>query len=204
VLSILGKLKLDNWLFFLPLFNMIRLFDFVFSIFGLLLLSPLFIILYIVGYFDSGAPIFKQERVGKNKRPFKLYKFRSMYIHTKSVATHLANASSITPFGKFLRSSKLDELPQLFNVLLGDMSLVGPRPNLYNQEELMIEREKRGVYRHRPGITGLAQIQKIDMSTPELLAKIDAEMTSKFNLVLYFKFILLTIFGKGFGDRIIR
>lgn len=183
---------------------MIRLFDLIFSLVGLILLSPILIVLTIIGFFDTGSPIFKQERVGKNKRPFKLYKFRSMHINTKSVATHLASASSITPFGKFLRSSKLDELPQLFNVLVGDMSLVGPRPNLFNQMELISEREKRGVYDVRPGITGLAQIQKIDMSTPLLLAKTDAEMTKSFTTLHYFKYIILTILGKGSGDRIVK
>jgi lipopolysaccharide/colanic/teichoic acid biosynthesis glycosyltransferase len=183
---------------------MIRLFDFIFSLVGLILISPILVVLTIVGSFDTGSPIFKQERVGKSKRPFKLYKFRSMHVNTKSVATHLASASSITPFGKFLRSSKLDELPQLFNVLVGDMSLVGPRPNLFNQEELIYEREKRGVYNVRPGITGLAQIQKIDMSTPLLLAKTDAEMTKSFTTLHYFKYIILTILGKGSGDRIVK
>jgi O-antigen biosynthesis protein WbqP len=183
---------------------MIRIFDFVFSLVGLILLSPVIIILFVIGYFDTGSPLFKQERVGKNKVPFKLYKFRSMHVNTKSVATHLASSASITAFGKFLRSSKLDELPQLFNVLMGDMSLVGPRPNLFNQEELIEERDKRGVYNVRPGITGLAQIQKIDMSTPLLLAKTDAEMTSSFAALNYFKYIFLTILGQGSGDRIVK
>ena len=181
---------------------MIRFFDFIFSFFGLLILSPFIIILWGIGFFDTGSPIFAQERVGKHKKPFKLYKFRSMYVNTKSVATHLANVSSITPFGRFLRKSKLDELPQLWNVLVGDMSLVGPRPNLFNQEELIVERDTRGVYNVRPGITGLAQINKIDMSTPQLLAETDARMINELNTLGYFKYIFLTVFGKGFGDRI--
>jgi lipopolysaccharide/colanic/teichoic acid biosynthesis glycosyltransferase len=181
---------------------MIRLFDLIFSIVGLIFLSPILFVLTIIGFFDTGSPIFKQERMGRNKVAFKLYKFRSMHLNTKSVATHLASSSSITPFGKFLRSSKLDELPQLFNVLLGDMSLVGPRPNLINQIELIEEREKRGVYKVRPGITGLAQIQRIDMSTPQLLSKIDSEMIIKINVVMYFKLIVATISGNGSGDRI--
>jgi len=181
---------------------MIRIFDILFSFFGLLILSPIIIVLLIIGFFDTGSPIFRQERVGKNKQPFNLYKFRSMHFNTKSVATHLANASSITPFGRFLRKSKLDELPQLRNVLVGDMSLVGPRPNLFNQEELIVERDTRGVYNVRPGITGLAQINKIDMSTPQLLAETDAKMINHLNVWYYFKYIFLTVFGKGFGDRI--
>jgi lipopolysaccharide/colanic/teichoic acid biosynthesis glycosyltransferase len=98
----------------------------------------------------------------------------------------------------------LDELPQLFNVLMGDMSFVGPRPNLFNQVELIEERAKIGVYSIRPGITGLAQIHKIDMSTPQLLAETDAKMIQELNTLSYFKYIFLTVFGKGFGDRVRR
>ncbi len=181
---------------------MTRIFDILFSFLGLVLLSPIFIVLMVIGYFDTGSPIFIQERVGKDKQPFKLMKFRSMQINAPLVATHLASASSITAFGSFLRKSKLDELPQLWNVFVGDMSLVGPRPNLFNQEELIQERDSRGVYFVRPGITGLAQINKIDMSTPQLLAENDAKMVQQLNTLSYFKFIFLTVFGKGFGDRI--
>ena len=181
---------------------MTRIFDFIFSFIGLVLLIPLLIVLMIIGYFDTGLPIFRQERVGKGKQPFRLMKFRSMHVNTPSVATHLARASSITPFGSFLRKSKLDELPQLWNVFVGDMSLVGPRPNLFNQEELIMERDSRGVYSVRPGITGFAQINKIDMSTPQLLAETDAKMIQDLNTLGYFKYIFLTLFGKGFGDRI--
>ena len=181
---------------------MIRFLDFIFSLIGLVLLSPVLIVLLIIDYFDTGSPIFCQERVGKGLRVFRLIKFRSMHVNAPSVATHLASASSITPFGSFLRKSKLDELPQLWNVFVGDMSLVGPRPNLYNQEELIDLRDSLGVYTVRPGITGLAQINKIDMSTPQLLAETDAKMIQELNTIGYFKYIFLTVFGKGFGDRI--
>jgi lipopolysaccharide/colanic/teichoic acid biosynthesis glycosyltransferase len=181
---------------------MIRIFDILFAFLGLVFLSPVLIVLLIIGYFDTGAPIFSQERVGQYKHPFRLMKFRSMHVNAPSVATHLANASSITHFGSFLRKSKLDELPQLWNVFMGDMSLVGPRPNLFNQDELIQERDSRGVYSVRPGITGLAQINKIDMSTPQLLAQTDAKMILELNTPVYLKYILLTVLGKGFGDRI--
>ena len=125
-----------------------------------------------------------------------------MTVDTKSVATHLSNQSSITKFGGFLRKTKLDELPQLFNVLKGDMSLVGPRPNLYNQIELIEERDKRGVYNVTPGITGLAQINEIDMSTPKKLAEVDAEMIESLTVGGYFKYIFATVGGKGQGDRV--
>ena len=181
---------------------MIRLFDFIFSFFGILFLSPVMLVLYIIGLFDTGSPIFKQERVGIHKKPFNLYKFRTMNVNAKQVATHLANTSEITKFGSFLRSSKLDELPQLFNVLKGDMSLVGPRPNLYNQTELIEERDSRGVYNQKPGITGLAQINEIDMSTPRELAIKDAEMLERLTVSDYFKYIFATVGGKGQGDRV--
>ena len=129
-------------------------------------------------------------------------KFRTMKVGTQSVATHLASSSSITSFGNFLRKSKLDELPQLINVIKGDMSLVGPRPNLFNQKELINERSLLGVYKVLPGITGLAQINNIDMSEPEKLAKIDANMIENMSIKTYFRYIVLTGLGKGSGDAI--
>lgn len=183
---------------------MIRLFDFLFSFFGVLFLSPIMLVLYVIGLFDTGSPIFKQQRVGKNKKPFTLYKFRTMNVKAQSVATHLANTAEITNFGSFLRKSKLDELPQLINVVLGDMSLVGPRPNLFNQTELIEERDSRGVYNVVPGITGLAQINEIDMSTPKELAIKDAEMIQSLTIVDYFKYIFATVGGKGQGDRVAK
>jgi lipopolysaccharide/colanic/teichoic acid biosynthesis glycosyltransferase len=181
---------------------MIRTLDLIFSLLGLILASPFLLILFIISLFDTGSPLFKQERVGLNKKPFILIKFRTMKVDTASVATHLANSSSITPFGRLLRKTKLDELPQLWNVLTGDMSLVGPRPGLFNQKELTQARSAKNVYSIRPGITGLAQVNKIDMSTPELLAKTDKEMIDNLTLRLYFKYILMTIIGSGSGDRI--
>ncbi len=105
-------------------------------------------------------------------------------------------------FGAFLRKTKLDELPQLINVLMGSMSLVGPRPNLFNQTELIEERDKLGVYDVTPGITGLSQINEIDMSTPKKLAEKDAEMIKNYNLSNYFRYIFATVGGKGQGDRV--
>jgi lipopolysaccharide/colanic/teichoic acid biosynthesis glycosyltransferase len=181
---------------------MIRIFDIIFSFLGLLLLIPIIFLLFLIGLFDTGSPLFRQERVGVNKKPFHLLKFRSMHVNTQAVATHLVQVSAITNWGSFLRKSKLDELPQLFNVLKGDMSFVGPRPNLFNQLDLIEERGKRGVYAMRPGITGLAQINKIDMSSPRLLAETDAKMIEHLNVWYYFKYIFLTLFGEGFGDRV--
>ena len=183
---------------------MIRIFDIIFSLFGLVCGLPVLVAISVLGLLDTGSPIFRQERVGRYKKSFSLVKFRTMARDTVSVASHLASSVSITPLGGFLRKTKLDELPQLWNVLKGDMSLVGPRPNLYNQEELIAERDALGVYDVRPGITGIAQISGIDMSTPKLLAKIDAEMITTMTVANYFKFILLTVAGKGRGDRVCR
>ncbi|EIA1587614.1 sugar transferase [Vibrio parahaemolyticus] len=181
---------------------MIRLIDFLAAFFGLLFLWPILLIVIIIGLFDTGSPIFVQERVGRNKRPFKLIKFRTMSMETKSVASHLASTTSITKLGAFLRKTKIDELPQLINVLRGQMSLVGPRPNLFNQEELIAERDAVGVYSVLPGITGLAQVQNIDMSTPALLAKTDREMIDSLTLKSYFKYIIMTVTGSGSGDAV--
>lgn len=181
---------------------MIRIIDFLVALLGLLLLWPVFIMVFIIGFFDTGSPIFVQERVGRHKKPFRLVKFRTMTVDTKSVASHLASTSSITKLGAFLRKTKIDELPQLINVLKGEMSLVGPRPNLFNQEELIKERDALGVYEVLPGVTGLAQVQNIDMSTPALLAKIDRQMIDTLTLTSYFRYIIMTATGSGAGDAV--
>lgn len=180
----------------------IRVFDFVFSLVGLVVGLPVLLMLTIIGLFDTGSPVFRQVRVGRHQRPFTLVKFRTMKLDTASVATHLASSASITRFGHFLRKTKLDELPQLWNVLKGEMSLVGPRPGLFNQEELIEERAKRGVFDVRPGITGLAQVNEIDMSTPALLAETDQKMIQSLTVADYFKYIFMTVAGKGAGDRV--
>jgi O-antigen biosynthesis protein WbqP len=180
----------------------IRFFDLVFSALGLLLLSPVLFLLWLIGLFDTGAPLFRQKRVGRQQQSFMLVKFRTMRTDTASVATHLADPSSVTAFGKFLRRTKLDELPQLWNVLKGEMSLVGPRPSLLTQDELIAARSARGVFAARPGITGLAQTRGIDMSTPELLAQTDAEMLDSMTLFLYFSLLFQTLLGRGRGDRV--
>ncbi len=181
---------------------MIRCFDIFFSFLGMVIGLPIFILLFVAGLFDTGSPLFFQKRVGRQKKPFTLIKFRTMRKSTASVPSHLSTASDVTRYGKFLRNSKLDELPQLFNVLKGDMSLVGPRPGLFNQEELTSERELRGVFKVRPGITGLAQVNNIDMSTPRKLAITDAKMINGLNIIDYFRYIMLAIMGKGSGDRV--
>lgn len=181
---------------------LLRVVDVVLSAFGLVVTLPVLVILYLLGLLDTGSPLFYQIRVGRNQVPFTIIKFRTMRTDTVSVATHLTDASAVTRFGAFLRKSKLDELPQLWNVLKGDMSLVGPRPCLFNQQGLIRERETRNVFAVRPGITGLAQIYNIDMSTPELLAKTDQQLVETMNARLYFKYLVLTTAGRGTGDVI--
>jgi O-antigen biosynthesis protein WbqP len=183
---------------------LIRLIDIVLSAIGILVLWPLLLVLYTAGYMDTGAPLFRQVRVGRDLQPFTLVKFRTMRPHTLSVATHFADPSAVTPFGRLLRRTKLDELPQLWNVLKGEMSLVGPRPCLFNQTELIEERAARGVFATRPGITGPAQINGIDMSTPKLLAETDARILEGFGVAAYFTYIIKTVTGAGRGDRIGR
>ncbi len=181
---------------------MLRFLDFVLAGIGLIVAMPLMALLYLVGLLDTGVPLFRQVRVGRFQKAFTLVKFRTMQPDTASVATHLADISSVTKFGHFLRRSKLDELPQLWNVLKGEMSLVGPRPCLFNQTELIEERALRGVFAARPGITGLAQINGIDMSTPRQLAETDAQMLRGLDLAAYFTYIIKTVTGAGRGDRI--
>ncbi len=181
---------------------MIRAFDIILSSLGLLLTFPLLIFLYCAGLFDTGTPLFWQQRVGRDQKPFTLVKFRTMRLGTPSVATHLAHPATVTLMGAFMRRSKLDELPQLWNVLRGEMSMVGPRPCLFNQKELIKERATRGVFNVRPGITGLAQIQGIDMSTPQLLAETDALLIKTLGIRTYLTYILKTVAGRGAGDRV--
>lgn len=181
---------------------MIRVLDVTFALLGLIVGAPLLLLLAVLGMFDTGSPFFCQVRVGRYQRPFTLVKFRTMRPGTVSVATHLADASAITPLGRLLRRTKLDELPQLWNVLRGDMSLVGPRPCLFNQEALIAARAAHSVFDVRPGVTGLAQINGIDMSVPELLAETDRKMLDELSVSTYFHYVLMTALGKGSGDRV--
>ena len=173
---------------------MIRIFDFLFSLIGLIILSPLLIFIFLIGLFDNGSPLFIQKRVGYNLRSFFIIKFRTMPEGVRSAGTHLIKNIKLSSFGYFLRRTKIDEIPQLLNVFLGDMSLVGPRPCLLIQRRLINERKRRGVFKVRPGITGLSQISGINMKTPKLLSKTDQKMIKEMNLYNYFYYIFRTIF----------
>ena len=182
--------------------KLIRLYDLIISIFIGLVFSPLFLIIFFICFFESGKPLFIQKRLGQNQKTFYLIKFRTMHVNTPSISSHLVSNKLVTRFGKIIRLLKFDELPQIFNVIKGEMSLVGPRPCLPNQTELIKYRETHKIFRVKPGITGLAQTKGIDMSEPEKLSKIDNYMISNFNQIEYFKYLLLTFFGKGIGDRL--
>ena len=173
---------------------MIRCFDFLFSLLGLIFLLPFLVFVFFICLFDNGSPLFIQKRVGYNLKSFSLFKFRTMPIGVRSAGTHLIKNIQLSSLGYFLRRTKIDEVPQLINVLFGDISLVGPRPCLFNQKKLISERKKRGVFKVRPGITGLAQISGINMKTPTLLAKIDQKMIKGMSLNNYFYYIFKTIF----------
>lgn len=181
-----------------------RAFDFLGSALGLFIVWPVILVLIIAVRRGSPGPgIFSQDRVGWREKPFRCHKLRTMSWGSPSVPTHEALASSVTPFGRFLRKTKLDELPQLWNVLCGEMSFVGPRPCLPSQAALIDERGRRGVFELRPGITGLAQVQGIDMSDPVKLAETDAIYLTSRSIWLDMRIILRTLFGTAaFGDRL--
>ena len=181
---------------------MIRLVDFVAAIIGITLLSPFILLIAIILFLEHRKPFFIQKRVGKNMVEFTLIKFRSMSPKAANLPTHEISADLITRTGKFIRATKLDELPQLWNVLKGEMSLVGPRPCLPTQEELINERQALGVFKLRPGITGPAQVKNIDMSTPKKLALEDSQMVGNLTLFSYLKYVLMTVTGSGQGDKV--
>lgn len=151
---------------------------------------------------SPGSAVFSQIRVGRRQKPFTLYKLRTMSIGTGDMASHEVSAHQITQVGFFLRRAKLDELPQLVNVILGEMSFVGPRPCLPSQRLLIDERQARGVYALRPGITGPAQLAGIDMSTPVELAEADSEYLRAQDLLSDLRYMAKTAAGGGRGDGV--
>src|ERR1700750_1165789 len=182
-----------------------RVFDVTaFAVILLFFLPVLLIVILAVRLQSPGDAVFKQTRVGKNGRPFTCYKLRTMYSGTSDIPTHLVAASAVTALGEHLRRFKIDELPQLCNVLLGDMSLVGPRPCLPSATELVEARRKLGVLEVRPGITGLAQVNGVDMSDADRLAEIDARYVRTQSLSGDFRLIWATLRGQGLGvDQVV-
>lgn len=173
-----------------------RLFDFVMSLIGITVLSPIILIVALAVKLTSPGPmLFKQRRIGKNNDEFQIYKFRTMRIDTPNVPTHLLENPEqwITPVGKFLRKTSLDELPQLFNILKGEMSIVGPRPALYNQIDLKEMRTEAGVHKLVPGLTGWAQINGRDEIPLSLKVKLDKEYLERKNFFFDIKIIFMTV-----------
>ncbi len=146
------------------------------------------------------SPFFFQVRLGRDETAFRLLKLRTMRPSTSELASHLVGSQNILVVGRLLRILKIDELPQLWNVLKGDMSIVGPRPSLISQTELIEERRKFNIYDMLPGITGVSQIAGIDMSTPARLAAYDAAYLGKWSACVDLKILLATVTGSGRGD----
>jgi O-antigen biosynthesis protein WbqP len=182
-----------------------RLIDILLSLIGLILLSPFFLILIIAIKLDSRGPvIFKQKRVGIKKNHFNILKFRTMRIDTpKDTPTHLLENPDqyITKVGKFLRKNSLDELPQIWNIFVGQMSIIGPRPALWNQFDLIAERDKYGANDVPPGLTGWAQINGRDELPIEIKAKLDGEYVERISLWMdakcFFRTILIVVKSEG-------
>lgn len=185
-----------------------RIIDFILSLMGIVVLSPVLLLLCLAIKLDSKGPIiFKQKRVGKNKTYFNIYKFRTMKIDTpKEMPTHLLADPDfyITKVGKFLRKTSLDELPQLFNIIKGDMAVIGPRPALWNQYDLIEERDKYGANDIRPGLTGLAQISGRDELEIPIKAKIDGKYTNNISLMMDIKCFFGTITSVFKSDGVVE
>jgi O-antigen biosynthesis protein WbqP len=183
-----------------------RAFDVVACGLFLLVFWPILLIVILAIRMQSPGPaIFRQVRVGKDGRLFTCYKLRTMYSGTANLPTHEVQASAVTALGEYLRRFKIDEVPQLCNVLFGDMSLVGPRPCLPSQTALVEARRQLGVLAVRPGITGLAQVKGVDMSDANRLAEIDAQYVRTQSLMGDLRLILATLRGQGVGiDQVVH
>lgn len=180
-----------------------RFFDLCFASIVLILFGWLMLIIAtLVASTSAGPALFRQQRVGKHGHVFMCFKFRTMHVNTPHVATHNVSANATTNIGKYLRAWKLDELPQIFNIFADQMSLVGPRPCLPSQHDLIAARQRLGVLDVKPGVTGWSQINGIDMSDPEQLARMDADYCSRRSIPFYLKIVLMTFLGKGQGDKI--
>jgi len=184
-----------------------RMIDIILSLVGLILLSPIFLVIIIIIKIDDPGPaFFKQKRVGINKSYFNLYKFRSMKVNTPDVPTHLLKNPKqyISRVGHFLRKTSLDELPQMWNILKGDMSIIGPRPALWNQDDLIAERDLYGANDVRPGLTGWAQINGRDELEIEIKARFDGEYVERMSFLFDCKCFFGTIFSVLKSDGVVE
>ncbi len=185
-----------------------RLFDFISAIILAIIISPLLLLLILIIKIDSKGPVFfKQNRIGKNKNTFKILKFRTMRIDTpKDMPTHMLKDPDkyITRVGKFLRKTSLDELPQLFNIIAGHMAVVGPRPALWNQYDLIAERDKYHANSIRPGLTGWAQVNGRDELEIEVKARYDGEYVERMSFLFDLKCIFVTVFKVAKSDGVVE
>lgn len=195
----LSKTPNQNWLYT----SSKRLLDLVASLGGLFALAPLFFLTWLLILRQGDGPVlFAQERIEYRAGAFTCYKFRTMAVGTVQAGTHEVSGQAVTPLGARLRRWKIDELPQLWNVLKGEMSLIGPRPCLPSQEDLIQRRKDAGVLNVKPGISGLAQVAGIEMSDSARLVEWDALYIAIRSLVLDLKLIFMTVKGGGRGDRV--
>ena len=184
-----------------------RLIDIILSLIGGIVLLPVFLIIAIVIVIDDPGPVFfKQKRVGKNKKLFWLHKFRSMKVKTPDIPTHLLTNPEqyITRVGKFLRKTSLDELPQVYDILFGKMSIIGPRPALWNQDDLIAERDKYGANDVKPGLTGWAQINGRDELEIPVKAALDGEYIEKMSFLFDCKCFFGTITSVLKSDGVVE
>lgn len=185
-----------------------RIMDFLIALSSLIILSPIFIIICVWIKLDSRGPIFfKQQRIGRNKKLFLIYKFRSMRTDTpKDCPTHLIHKPQryITKAGRILRNSSMDELPQLFNILKGEMAIVGPRPALWNQKDLILERDKYNSNDIRPGLTGWAQIHGRDELDINAKARLDGIYMERLSFLFDIKIIFITVYNVLRKDGIVE
>lgn len=182
-----------------------RVVDYGFALSVILLLWWLCLLAWLAIRLTSpGSAIFAQPRIGRDGKVFTCYKFRTMRHGIRQAATHEMTEDAITSVGKFMRRTKVDELPQAWNILRGDMSLIGPRPCLPSQRELIDWRTRLGVFQVRPGITGLAQVRGVDMSDPERLARLDADYIARRSVSLDIRIIIETARGSGSRDYVAK
>lgn len=185
-----------------------RIIDFILSLIAIIILSPVFLVLALWIKMDSPGPVFfKQKRIGKNRTFFQIYKFRTMRSDTpKDTPTHMLNdpASFITRSGHFLRKTSLDELPQLINILKGEMAIIGPRPALWNQDDLADERDKHGANSVLPGLSGWAQINGRDELPIPIKAKLDGDYVQNISFWFDVKCIIGTIISVLRSDGVVE
>lgn len=181
--------------------------DILLSFLGIVVLAiPMAVVAVVIRLDSPGSAVFKQKRVGKGKKLFKLYKFRSMKADTPDIPTHLLDNPEqyISKVGKFIRKTSIDELPQLFNILKGDMSIIGPRPALWNQEDLIAERDKYGANDVRPGLTGWAQINGRDELEIPVKARLDGEYIENLSFMFDCKCFFGTIAAVLKSDGVVE